>query len=63
MRHPVFLTYGILLAGFVCFANFRGLSPWGLNTSRYGSGTGSMRSNHVIFIPGGGGGSGGLHGK
>lgn len=58
MRHPIFLTYGILLLGFVSFANFRGLSPWPLGVSR--SGVGSARSNRSIFIPGGGGGP---HGK
>ena len=31
MRHPIFLTYGVLLLGFVSFANFRGLTPWRLS--------------------------------
>jgi hypothetical protein len=60
MRHPIFLTYGVLLLGFVSFANFRGLSPWRLNVSR-ASAIGSMRGGgHPIFVPGGGGGP---HGK
>ncbi len=33
MRHPIFLTYGILLLGFVSFANFRGLSPWAVSVA------------------------------
>ena len=59
MRHPIFLTYGILLLGFVSFANFRGLSPWGLSVAR-SSAVGSMRGRGPVFIPGGGGGP---HGK
>lgn len=29
MRHPIFMTYGLVLLAFVAFADFRGMSPWG----------------------------------
>ena len=59
MRHPIFMTYGVLLLGFVSFANFRGLSPWKLSIARSAA-VGSMRGGGPIFVPGGGGGP---HGK
>jgi len=32
-RHPMFLTYGLVLLAFVSFANFRGMSPWGVSVA------------------------------